>query len=154
MKRRDHSAAIGLCASLLMHGGVATALIAVYAHDLDRQRSWPAMVQRAQAREERPDAQQIWRDSEFGEHSGQGEALNSLAGLEPFVGRRGPQDQAPLSRDPIGNGKLNDEPQKATALKEGVDAPMPASIAGDGSPPAPFGVADPSEMKQPAVVAR
>jgi TonB family protein len=59
-----------------------------------------------------------------------------------------------LSRDPIGNGKLADEPQKATALREGVDAPLPASIAGGGGAPAPFGVADPSEMKQPAVVAK
>jgi TonB family protein len=96
----------------------------------------------------------IWRDSEFGEHSGRGEAINSLSGLEPYQGRKGPQDQAPLSRDPIGNGKLNDEPEKATALREGVDAPMPASIAGGGGAAAPFGVADPSDLKQPALVAK
>jgi TonB family protein len=137
-----------------VHGGLAAALIAVYVHDFDTQRRPPARVGRAQAQPApliQPDA---WRDSEFGERTGQGEALNSLAGLEPYLGRKGPQDQAPLSRDPIGNGQLADDPQKATALKEGVDAPMPASIAGDSGSPAPFGVADASEMKQPALVAK
>jgi TonB family protein len=153
MKRRDHSAAIGLCASLLVHGGVAAALIAIYAHDIESEQWWPALMRRAEAQAPRPEVD-VYRDGEFGERTGHGEALNSLAGLEPFVGRLGPQDQAPLSRDPIGNGRLADEPQKATALREGIDAPIPQSIAGDGGASAPFGAGNGNEMPQPAVVAR
>src|SRR5436853_6404698 len=144
MNRRDHSAAIGLCASLLVHGGVTAALISIYAHDLDSQLGRPEVAGRAEAQPIPPQQHSpIWSDSEFGERTGQGEALNSLAGLEPFVGRKGPQDQAPLSRDPIGNGQLNEVPEKATALREGVAAPTPASIAGVGGAVAPFGVENP-----------
>src|SRR5688572_8995689 len=125
MKRRDHSAVIGLCASLVVHAGIVAALVGVYVRDMDGERWWPSLVGRVQADE------LIWRDGDFGQKTGGGEAINALEGLEPFVGRFGPQDQAPLSRDPVGNGKLADDPELATALKEGKDNPVPASIAGN-----------------------
>jgi len=146
MKRRDHSAVIGLCASLVVHAGFVGALVGVYVHDIDGQRWWPALVARAQA------DGLVWRDGEFGESNGVGEALNSLGGQEPFVGRQGPQDQAPLSRDPIGNGKLADDPELATALHEGANAPMPASIAQPQGASAPFGTGNPGQPAVPMVV--
>jgi TonB family protein len=147
MKRRDHSAVIGLCASLVVHAGFVGALVGAYVHQLDRQTWWPALIERGHA------DGMIWRDGEFGATQGKGEALNSLEGLEPFVGRLGPQDQAPLSRDPVGNGKLADDPEM-TALHEGADMPVPPSIAGSAAASAPFGAGNATEMMQPAVVAR
>jgi TonB family protein len=148
MKRRDHSAVIGLCASLVMHGGIVGAFLGIYVKDMDRERWWPALVQRADA------DGMVWRDGEFGESAGKGEALNSLQGEKLFEGRLAPQEQAPLSRDPVGSGKLADDPEHITALREGVDAPMPALMAGAVGVSAPFGVGDVAERARPAVVAR
>src|SRR5438445_11994010 len=139
MKRRDHSAAIGLCAALVVHAGFAGALLGVYVKDMDGRLWWPALAGHAQA------DGTFWRDGEFGENQGVGEALNSLTGDEPFLGRLGPQDQAPLSRDPVGDGKLADDPQMATAVHEGVQAPVPSSIAGGEGASAPFGVGNVAE---------
>jgi TonB family protein len=95
----------------------------------------------------------VYRDGEFGETKGKGEAMNSLEGDEAYMGRLGPQDQAPLSRDPVGNGKLAEEPVM-TALKEQAVAPMPASIAGSQGASAPFGVESVQREAGPKVVAR
>jgi TonB family protein len=124
------------------------AFLGIYVRDMDRERWWPALVQRAE------DDGMVWRDGEFGESGGKGEALNSLKGEELFAGRLAPQEQAPLSRDPVGSGKLADDPEHITALHEGVDAPMPALMAGAEGVSAPFGVGDVAASARPAVVAR
>ena len=67
MIRRDHSAVVGLCASLMVHGLFAAALVGVYVHEMDGQRWWPAITEHAQA------DGMIWRDGEFGESNGRGE---------------------------------------------------------------------------------
>ncbi len=159
MKSRDHSAVIGLCVSLAMHAGVVAALLVFYVKDMDARRWWEAGADSQRGRAEavaRPEADRmVWRDGEFGESKGAGEALNSLEGDEPFLGRLGPQDQAPLSRDPVGNGKLADDPALATALNEGAQAPpMPASIAGGEGASAPFGVGSVGQEATPAVVVK
>jgi TonB family protein len=157
MKRRDHSAAIGLCVSLVMHAGIVAALLAFYVKDMDARRWWPAIVERGQADAMAvPEADRmVWRDGEFGEKKGAGEALNALDAVEPYLGKLGPQDQAPLSRDPVGNGKLADDPALATALKEGTEAkPLPPSIAGGDGASAPFGVGSVGQDATPAVVAK
>jgi TonB family protein len=148
MNRRDHSAVIGFCASLVVHVGIAASMLHVYVRDMDKQRWWPRISERAHA------DGMVFRDGEFGESKGRGEALNSLAGLEPFVGRLGPQDQAPLSRDPVGNGELADDPKMKSALKEGADAPLPESVVADQGDSAPFGVGDVAQNAAPAVVAK
>src|SRR5258706_3335822 len=86
MKRRDHSAAVGLCASLVMHAGIVAALLVFYVKDMDARRWWEeADSQRGRAEAvARPEADRmIWRDGEFGETKGAGEAMNSLEGDEP-----------------------------------------------------------------------
>src|SRR5215210_964208 len=101
MARRDFSATIGLCASLVVHGGIAVAMLMTWVRQMDGGRWWPALG-RAEVVETT-----IYQDGEFGEAKGLGESANSLEGLRPFEGRHGPQNQAPLSRDPIGNGLLS-----------------------------------------------
>jgi len=134
MKRKDISATIGFCASLMVHGGIAAALLVAYVRDVDRNLGWPAM-RRAGVAEEI-----IRRDAEFGESKGVGEALNALSGLEPYAGRFGPQDQAPLSRDPVGNGEMVEEAKLMTALKEQVSQAVPESLSAPQAEEAPFGV--------------
>jgi TonB family protein len=148
MKRRDYSAIIGFCASLMVHGGIVASLLHLYVRDMDARHWWPGAPERAKA------DGMVFRDGEFGESKGRGEAMNSLEGLEPFAGRLGPQDQAPLSRDPVGNGEWVDDPKMTTALKERADAPLPESIAGDQGNNAPFGVGDVARDATPAVVAK
>jgi TonB family protein len=141
-----------------MHAGVAGALLGIYFNDMESQRWWPSLAGRTQTQVEviptRPEA--IHQDSDFGESKGLGESINSLIGDQPYVGRLGPQDQAPLSRDPIGNGRLADDPALATAFKQGTEGlpAMPASIAGEGGASAPFGPNYEPQKAQPAVVAR
>ncbi len=158
MKSRDHSAAVGLCASLVMHAGVVAALLVFYVKDMDARRWWEEGADAQRGRAEavvRPEADRmVWRDGEFGETKGAGEALNSLEGVEKYLGRLGPQDQAPLSRDPVGNGKLADEPQNVTALKEQAAATLPPSIAARDGASAPFGVGNAGQEARPKVVVK
>src|SRR3954464_15029899 len=103
MRRRDFSLTLGFCASLVVHFAIVIGLVGAYIRDVDGHRRWEAMGRFARADE------LIWRDAEFGEKKGAGEALNSLSGPQPFAARQAPQDQAPLSRDPVGNGDLVEE---------------------------------------------
>src|SRR2546421_8701976 len=157
MKSRDHSAAVGLCVSLVMHAGVVAALLVFYVKDMEAGGWWEEGGDGRGGGAEavvRPEADRmVWRDGEFGETKGAGEALNSLEGVEKYLGRLGPQDQAPLSRDPVGNGKLADEPQ-VTALKEQALAQVPASIAGAEGASAPFGVESVGQKAGPKVVVK
>lgn len=52
---------------------------------------------------------------EFGEANGKGAAAKSSPGDTPGQGRRGPQEQPYLSRDPVGRGMLADDPWRAQA---------------------------------------
>jgi TonB family protein len=159
MKRSDHSAAIGLCASLVVHAGVLAALLVFYVKDMDARQWWMSAAEadarrgRAEAIAPREADRLVYRDGEFGETKGKGEAMNSLEGDEAYMGRLGPQDQAPLSRDPVGNGKLAEEPV-VTALKEQAVARVPASIAGSEGASAPFGVESVQREAGPKVVVK
>src|SRR5215212_3679001 len=134
MKRRDISATIGFCASLVVHGGIVLSLLVAYVRDVDRQVRWEAMGRAFH------DQEIISREGEFGESKGSGEALNSLAGTEAYAGRLGPQDQAPLSRDPVGNGDVIEEAKSFSALSEVVAVAMPESLSVPLGEEAPFGV--------------
>ncbi|HEX2973037.1 MAG TPA: hypothetical protein VHP11_11935, partial [Tepidisphaeraceae bacterium] len=56
------------------------------------------------------------RWSRFGEPDGKGYAINTSTGEDLLYGREGEQDQAWLSRDPVGPGPMPEEPSPSTAL--------------------------------------
>ncbi len=107
-------------------------------------------------------------DSEFGSHDGKGTAMHSSAGDQPMAARKGPQDQAWISRDEIGAGDRNNLPSQDSG-KLGAPGPItpeiikpdaPEPIATLTSAPQPqqpaFGVTPPQQQfpKPPAPRAR
>jgi TonB family protein len=148
MARRDRSATVALCASLMMHGVLAAALIWVWVSQMDEVKWWPALGGRLA--DEDPI---VMPDRKFGESGGKGEAANALVmESELFAGRLGTQDQAPLSRDPIGNGEVPDAPGSMLAERVKV-VEVPQSIQTPASADAPFGVGAVA-MAGPVVKAR
>jgi TonB family protein len=145
MKKRDISATIGFCASLVVHGGIVLSMLVVYVRDVDRHGRWEALGRVWHGEEI------ISREGEFGESKGVGEAANSLSGEEIYQGRLGPQDQAPLSRDPVGNGEIVEEAKSFSALREEVAVAMPESLSVAAREIAPFGVGE-LAMVAPVVV--
>ncbi len=51
-------------------------------------------------------------NSEFGQHEGKGASMHASAGNTPMLARKGPQDQAWISRDDAGTGDPNNLPSK------------------------------------------
>jgi TonB family protein len=86
----------------------------------------------------------ITRFSDFGEHDGIGSAINAADGPVTLAARMAPQDQALLSRDPIGAGKIGDEPSMSV-LPEG------SSPALEALPPMPAGVPRHPVLSSPAL---
>src|SRR5258706_7077537 len=81
MKRRDHSAAVGLCASLVVHAGIVAALLVFYVKDMDARRWWEeADSQRGRAEAvARPEADPVnLSDWEAWGSEGAGEGLDLL----------------------------------------------------------------------------
>jgi TonB family protein len=150
MRRIDVSGTAAFCASLVVHALVIVSMSWAYAREMERQgRSTGRadVMQRAQAQE-----RIAVRDGGFGEAAGKGEAINSLDFTELFKGRPGPQDQAPLSLDPVGAGALDDG-SVPSALTEVVVVEIPESIDTSKQEAAPFGVGMIAEV-MPKMVAR
>jgi TonB family protein len=108
------------------------------------------------------------RTSRFGEPEGSGYAMNSLVGEGILHAREGPQDQAWLSRDPVGPGRMLEEPSFSTALpgvngdgapksRSGRGRPSLAGLAPEGEgneEAAPFGVGGMRIVAAPKVALR
>ena len=108
-------------------------------------------------------------NSEFGEHDGKGTAMHSSAGDQPMQARKGPQDQAWISRDEVGAGDRNNLPSQdggklsapgpITPQIIKPDSPEPIatlSAAPQPQQPPAFGVTTPQQQtpKPPAPRAR
>jgi hypothetical protein len=100
------------------------------------------------------------RWNRFGEPEGKGYAINSSPGEDLLYGREGEQDQAWLSRDPVGPGPMPAEPSPSTMLPGDGGTGGPKGRGGHpgrrGTPPpeepkaaaTPFGVASNSGPSQ------
>jgi TonB family protein len=142
------SGTLGFCASLVVHALVVLGMLVAYMREMDRRGQSTRRGTVAQ-RVERGDL----RDSQFGEAVGEGEAINSLNLAEMFKGRAGPQDQAPLSRDPVGNGMMEDLAMSSALPREAVAVAIPESVDLSRDEVAPFGVGKMREVG-PKVVKR
>jgi TonB family protein len=146
---------LGFIASLVVHALVGVGISIAYMREMDRrvEGRGAGAVARGRVEAERIVERGDLRDSQFGEAVGEGESINSLNLMEVFKGRIGPQDQAPLSRDPVGNGMM-EESVMATALpKQAVVMAIPESIDPSRDESAPFGVGMVKEVG-PKVVKR
>ena len=85
----------------------------------------------------KPKSEEDPRFARFGDRDGKGEAINSGEGDLPLRAREGPQEQAWLSRDPAGPGKLPPEPSFSTL------------IPGDNGSGPKGGAGKPSELRLP-----
>ncbi|MEA2709050.1 MAG: hypothetical protein QOF78_1651 [Phycisphaerales bacterium] len=146
MNHRDHTFAVALIASLLLH----VAIVFVVADEAVRRRDASTRVVATAARppEEVPylvrTPPRRMEKLLFGDANGVGEAANARRGEEPMVGRDAEQTQAFLSRDPVGPGDIFKEPSMSVlptgsaAMSPLRDAPPPPPAP----PRVPFGVAD------------
>jgi TonB family protein len=150
MNRRDHTFAIALIVSLVLHA----AIVFVVADDALRGGGGSGGVTPlgavSVAREAGEDVSYVIRppppprkvEDLFGDAKGVGDALNSRRGDEPLLGRDAGQTQAFLSRDPVGPGKIEKEPSMSV-LPTGSEALAATPSAPPPPPPTPrvpFGV--------------
>lgn len=147
MNRRDHTFAIALIVSLLLHA----AIVFVVADEAVRGRGAMPLSAIGVAREAGEEVSYVIRpppppprklEDLFGDAKGVGDALNARRGAEPLIGRDAGQTQAFLSRDPVGPGKIDKEPSMSV-LPSGSAAMAAAPSAPPPPPPTPrvpFGV--------------
>ena len=137
---RDRIWTIAFCASLLVHAALLLAASEVYVRTTA---VWFAGFPRDMiaANVAPGDDQIISRFPEFGERDAIGYATNSSPGREELQAPRAPSDQALLSRDPIGPGKVGNEPSMST-LPEGGGIPAdPGDATLQAAAPSPTVVA-------------
>jgi len=159
MNRRDHTFALALIASLILHA----AIVFVVADNAMRGlRDSGASKTLAATSPEIPyliptpptPPQQL--DKLFGDARGTGDASNSRRGEEPLVGRDGGQVQGFLSRDPVGVGAVDKEPSMSV-LPSGSTLMSPLKGLPPPPPPAsevPFGISQRAEKWSLPNVAR
>ncbi|MBC8105257.1 MAG: TonB family protein [Anaerolineae bacterium] len=132
---------IAFCASLTLHAFVVVTAVDLYAHDriflpgFDRN-------QIVEAKSDRiviplppdPEAPEPDRDEKLGRADGTGSALDDSPGELPLIARQGAQNQALLSRDPQGPGRMHSE-LSDSVLRPGSPAVAVApAIASNNSP--------------------
>ena len=88
-------------------------------------------------------------ESEFGQHDGKGTAMHASAGDEPMQARKGPQDQAWISRDEVGAGDRNTLPSMDGGKPGGPGPIMPEIIRPDAPQPIEVAALTPSPEPQP-----
>jgi TonB family protein len=145
MNRRDHTFAVALIASLLLHA----AIVFVIADEAVRGRGVTTLSAAPAARSSDdvsyfirlPPPQRL--DNLFGDARGAGDAINARRGSEPLLSRDAGQTQAFLSRDPVGLGRIDKEPA-VSVLATGSAARSRTKNAPPPPPPppprVPFGV--------------
>jgi TonB family protein len=142
MNRRDHTFAVALIVSLLLHA----AIMFVAADEAVRGRG-VATLNATPATRPSEDVTYVIRppppqrlDHLFGDGRGAGDAINARRGDEPLLSRDGGQTQAFLSRDPVGMGRIDKEPSMSV-LPTGSAAMSPAkNVPPPPTPHVPFGV--------------
>jgi len=102
MRRGDITPTFAFCLSLLVHGGLAVALVRQYARTAIFLPGAPR--EHVEVTVAPPD------NSELGEAIGHGDAPNALQAELPNLGRKAPHAQAFISRDPVGPGRVGDDP--------------------------------------------
>lgn len=103
-----------------------------------------------------PDVEDIPVSGEFGESDGKGAAMHSVAGEQPMLAHKGPQDQPSISRDDPGQGDRNNKPSEDGGKPGEPGKPSPAAkvaqAPGQTTPPPVFGVVPPEqELTHPAL---
>jgi len=152
MGNRDHTFAVALIASLLLHA----AIVFVVADDALRRadrgtahagRAAVTPVDEVSYVVRPPPPRRL--DDLFGDARGTGDSINMRRGEQPMQGRDGGQTQGFLSRDPVGMGKIDKEPSMSV-LPSGsaIVSPLKGLSPPPSPPPAsivPFGVAELTE---------
>ena len=111
MTRRDLSLTIALCASLMAHAALALVTFEGARHQLAT--IWLPGYPRSAA--EMIDAEPV--DAiRLGELRNEGLAPNSTPGAESLRAKEAPSDQALLSRDPVGPGRIGGPPSFSMIL--------------------------------------
>ena len=117
-RRADVSLTFALCASLVLHGLLSLALAEAFVRDVGG-RIWLAAPSRGQALAEaeaplpRFDLDEDPR-RRLGDAEGTGYAIDESPGERQLLARQGAVDQPMLSRDPVGPGRVGDEPSEWT----------------------------------------
>lgn len=142
MVTRDHTFAIALIASVLLHA----AIVFVVADDAVRPRGDTTMMASTAKPQDvsyvaPPPSPPQRLDTLFGDAFGKGDAVNVRHGDEPLLSREGGQNQGFLSRDPVGLGKIDKEPSMSV-LPNGSAALVALPTAPPPAPLIPFGIAD------------
>lgn len=182
MQRRDESGLVSICLTLVIHAGLAYLLICAFIQDQEfllhhnppaRQHfgkgyvgiislpelppSPPKAPDKAQSPpkprpQPRLKPQEQPAPNDFGEANGKGTSINSFNSDKPFQGRLGDQDQAWLSRDPAGPGRMPPVPSPFTGLPGEMGDNRPkrqGGPGGDGSPPAALASLLPPQPQTP-----
>jgi len=119
-RRADVSLTFALCASLVLHGLLSLALAEAFVRDVGGRIWLPPPPQRVQALAEadaplpRFDLQEDPR-RRLGDAGGTGYAIDESPGENQLLARQGSLDQPMLSRDPVGPGRVGDQPSEWTA---------------------------------------
>lgn len=146
MTRRDISLTLALCASLVVHALLLGSMAEVYSlgtgshiwlPGFPRQPVLTALLIPSSESED------PW--NRLGDSSGTGDSTDSSPGELPMIARQGLQNQAFLSLDPEGPGRVGDDPTDSVLpLGQGAAAaaatPAPPAPAPTTEQPAPFGL--------------
>jgi TonB family protein len=119
VKRADLTLTIALCASLVVHGAIATGLTAQYARYLSK------IYLTGTGRDSIGSSVAVEPEDPFGKERGAGDAIADFKSDRTLMGREGPVPQAFLSRDARGFGRVGVDPSVNT---------LPPGENGDGSP--------------------
>jgi hypothetical protein len=137
---RDRTMFVGFCVSLVLHAVLGISLLRQYAQDLEsRLAAGLAGVRRGG-----PSVVAADRDSPWGEADGSGQASASSPGELPQIAPHQSMRQQPaLSRDPVGDGAIADEPSMVqnagrAVPQEPAEPSLPAfGATATAQPPAP-----------------
>ena len=117
-RRADVSLTFALCASLVLHGLLSLALAEAFVRDVGARIWLPPPAQRPLAEADAPvprfDLDEDPR-RRLGDAAGTGYAIDESPGEHQLLARQGSLDQPMLSRDPVGRGRVGDEPSEWTA---------------------------------------
>jgi outer membrane biosynthesis protein TonB len=144
MNRSDVSLTFALCASLVLHAVLSLALAEAYVRDAGGRIWLPGLGRAAAAEAEAPlprfDFQEDPR-RRLGDVAGTGYAIDESPGAQPMRARDGALDQPMLSRDPVGPGRVGNEPSEWTL------PPGAGGASGARELPAPTFASPPAEAQ-------
>ncbi|MGE5610046.1 MAG: hypothetical protein ACM359_12395, partial [Bacillota bacterium] len=156
MFSREASDRLAFYASVGVHALLLSALLrqeastAIYLPPLPMSRAGSeraSVILKDWLRKQPVDREDDPRWNRFGEPDGKGYAINTSPGEDLLYGREGEQDQAWLSRDPVGPGPMPEEPSPSTVLPGDGGTGRPP---GGGGHPGRRGTTPPDESKTAA----